>query len=75
MTYFEKLRSVIKINRELVNEPCIRRLESRIYDWITCDCPGNYFPGAPMPDDEGRCSLENACEKCWNQEVEPNAGR
>lgn len=78
MTYYEKLRSAIKIDRELLDEAGVERLEVRIEAYLTCNCcPGCFFPGAPAPDvdDDYKCPVGGSCSECWKQEVEPNADR
>ena len=74
MTYLEKLRMAIKVDREILSAQRADMLECYISETlIRCCCPGSHFPGAPRPSDDCICPFDGGCRDCWNQEIEADA--
>ncbi|MCQ4813554.1 hypothetical protein [Cloacibacillus evryensis] len=63
MTFFEELRSEVK-------SPVGLQADEYFSNIAFLCCPGHYFLNAPFPGDNGVCTHDMSCEKCWNQEVE-----
>lgn len=74
MTYLEKLRMAIKVDREILSVEKAEMVALQINKCLkVVYCPGDYFPGAPRPSDDCVCPFEGSCNDCWNQEIDADA--
>ncbi|MEA5034210.1 hypothetical protein SDC9_142881 [bioreactor metagenome] len=66
MTYLEKYKAAIKIDKELLTPQEAARAEKVLDPWCR-NCPGDIFTGAPVA--RADCHQKITCRDCWNQDI------